>query len=172
MARPRDRGHGLARRAAATRSTSSPTRASASRELAWTDPNVTSPKAKRDYDSVEFAFTKNSLEQLVRSGRSYLWSRLYGNYSGLSQSDENGRTSPNVGRAFDYPIMRFNGKGQAVFGALATDRPHQFKAQFIYQLPFGTSVGLNGTSRRGIPVTREVGVIAAEQLPDAVPGPR
>ena len=44
---------------------------------------------------------------------SYLWSRLFGNYSGLSQSDENGRTSPNVGRLYDYPMMMFQDGGDA-----------------------------------------------------------
>ena len=58
------------------------------------------------------------------SGRvSYLWSRLYGNYSGLSQADENGRTSPNVGRSYDYPIMMFDGTGQAGLRP-AADGPH------------------------------------------------
>ena len=83
---------------------------------------------------------------------SYLWSRLYGNYSGLSQSDENGRTSPNVGRLFDYPVMMFQDGGGAGLGPLATDRPHQFKTQFIYQFGFGTSVGLNQYVASGLPV--------------------
>jgi hypothetical protein len=133
-------------------------------ELAWTNPNVNQPKAKRDYDSVEFAFTKNfSQNWYLRA--SYLWSRLYGNYSGLSQSDENGRTSPNVGRAFDYPIMSFDENGQPVYGLLATDRPNQFKAQFIYQLPFGTSIGINQSLASGIPVTREIGVLPTSNFP-------
>ena len=45
---------------------------------------------------------------------SYTWSRLYGNYSGLSQSDESGRTSPNVGRLLDHPTMMFDQHGQPV----------------------------------------------------------
>ena len=66
----------------------------------------------RDYDSVEFAFDKRmSNNWYLRA--SYTWSRLYGNYSGLSQSDENGRTSPNVGRLFDYPLMMFQDGGDA-----------------------------------------------------------
>ena len=133
-------------------------------ELAWTDPKTNQPKAQRDYDSVEVAFTKNMADNWYFRG-SYLWSRLYGNYSGLSQSDENGRTSPNVGRAFDYPIMSFDGKGKPVFGPLATDRPHQVKAQFIYQLPFGTSIGLNEYIASGIPVTREIGVLPTSNFP-------
>ncbi len=74
-------------------------------------PGVDLPKAKRDYDGVEFAFEKRFAHRwYLRS--SYLWSRLYGNYSGLSESDENGRTNPNVGRLFDYPIMMFTENGQ------------------------------------------------------------
>lgn len=127
-------------------------------------PGVAFPEAKRDYDSVEFALSKN-LSNNWYARASYLWSRLYGNYSGLSQSDENGRTSPNVGRAFDFPAMAFNGKGQAEYGLLATDRPHQFKAQAIYVLPFGTSVGANFYMSSGIPVTREIGIFPPNNLP-------
>ena len=122
------------------------------------------PKAKRDYDAVEFAVSKNmSNNWYLRA--SYMWSRLYGNYSGLSQSDENGRTDPNVGRAFDYPIMMFNAQGQPEYGPLATDRPHQFKAQFIYQMPFGTSLGLNQYVATGVPITPEITVIPPNNFP-------
>ncbi len=132
--------------------------------LAYVNPNVAAPKAVRDYDSVEFAFDKRfSNRWYLRA--SYLWSRLYGNYSGLSQSDENGRTSPNVGRAFDYPLMSFQDGGQPAFGLLATDRPHQFKTQFIYQLPIGTSLGVNQYVASGLPVTRELGIYPTSNLP-------
>ena len=132
--------------------------------LAFTNPNIAQPMAKREYDSVEVAYTKNFANNWFFRP-SYTWSRLYGNYSGLSQSDENGRTSPNVGRAFDYPIMSFDQHGQPVFGPLGTDRPHQFKAAFIYQLPFGTSIGLNQYISSGIPVTREVAVLPTSNYP-------
>ncbi len=115
---------------------------------------ITYPKAKRDYDSVEIALNKRMSNHW--SGRlSYLWSRLYGNYSGLSQSDENGRTSPNVGRLFDYPLMAFNQTGQADYGLLGTDRTHQLKGFFVYDASFGTSVGVGFYGTSGIPMTRE-----------------
>lgn len=115
---------------------------------------VVYPKAQRDYDSVEVALNKRMANRW--SARvSYLWSRLNGNYSGLSQSDENGRTSPNVGRAFDYPLMAFDEKGQPVYGLLGTDRTHQAKIQAVYDASFGTSVGLNFYAASGIPMTRE-----------------
>jgi hypothetical protein len=126
--------------------------------------SVDVPKPVRDYDSVEFAFEKRFADNwYLRS--SYLWSRLFGNYSGLSQSDENGRTSPNVGRLYDYPMMMFMDGGQPVYGPLPTDRPHQFKTQFIYQFPMGTSVGLNQYVASGLPVSREIGIYAGNNLP-------
>jgi len=127
-------------------------------------PGVNLPLPVRDYDSVEFAFDKRLANNwYLRT--SYLWSRLYGNYSGLSQSDENGRTSPNVGRLYDYPLMMFMDGGKGVYGALPTDRPHQFKTQFIYQFDFGTSLGLNQYVASGLPVTREIGIYPPNTLP-------
>ena len=122
------------------------------------------PKPVRDYDSVELAFDKRFANNWsLRT--SYLWSRLWGNYSGLSQSDENGRTSPNVGRLYDYPMMMFMDGGDPVYGLLPTDRPHQFKAQAIYQFPIGTAFGLNQYLASGLPVSREIGIYPGNNLP-------
>ncbi len=132
--------------------------------LAFTNPMTALPKAKRDYDGVEFALEKRLADNwYLRT--SYLWSRLHGNYTGLSQSDENGRMSPNVGRAFDYPMMMFEDGGKAAFGPLPTDRPSQFKTQFIYVMPFGTSVGLNEYVASGLPVSREIGIFPTSNYP-------
>jgi len=127
-------------------------------------PGIAMPKPKRQYDGVEFVFDRR-LANRWSLRASYLLSRLYGNYSGLSQSDENGRTSPNVGRGYDYPIMMFDGNGNPSYGRLATDRPSQFKAQAIYQLPFGTSLGLNQYVASGVPVTREAAVLPTSNYP-------
>jgi hypothetical protein len=61
--------------------------------------------------------------------------------------------------------MMFKGDGQPNYGPLPTDRPHQLKLQFLYQLPFGTSLGLNQVVQSGIPVTAEVGIYPASNLP-------
>jgi hypothetical protein len=132
--------------------------------LAFTNPAVNLPKPVRDYDAVEFAFDKRYSNNWF-ARLSYMWSRLQGNYSGLSQGDENGRTSPNVGRLFDYPAMMFDENGQPVFGPLPTDRPHQFKAQAIYTLPFGTSLGANYFISSGVPVSRELGIFPGSNFP-------
>jgi len=133
--------------------------------LAYTNPNIPMPKPKRQYDSVEFALDKRFANNWSLRA-AYLWSRLYGNYSGLSQSDENGRADPNVGRSYDYPAMMFTGTGDPAYGPLATDRPHQFKAQGIYQFNFGTSIGVNEYVSSGLPVTRELGILPTSNYPN------
>lgn len=122
------------------------------------------PKAQRDYDGVEFTVSK-LLAHNWMARVSYLYSRLYGNYSGLSQADENGRTSPNVGRDFDYPVMSFTQSGEANIGRLGTDRPHQVKVQAAYVLPWGTNVGLNQFLQSGVPVTRQAAAVAGLGYP-------
>jgi hypothetical protein len=116
-------------------------------------PGVPYPKAVRDYDAVELVGRK-LLDRNWALTASYVWSRLYGNYSGLSQSDENGRTEPNIGSTFDAPLALFDGDGRALYGRLATDRPHQAKAQLVYTAPFGVSVGLFQSVASGLPVSR------------------
>ncbi len=133
--------------------------------LAFTNPNIPMPKPKRQYDSVEFALDKRFANNWSLRA-AYLWSRLNGNYSGLSQSDENGRADPNVGRSYDYPAMMFTQSGDPSYGPLATDRPNQFKAQAIYQFNFGTSVGVNEYLSSGLPVTRELGILPPSNYPN------
>jgi hypothetical protein len=122
------------------------------------------PKAVRDYDALELTVDKR-LSNRWSARASYTISRLYGNYPGLSQTDENGRTSPNVGRSFDYPLMAFDGNGDVVLGRLPTDRPHQFKVNGFYEMPFGTVIGINEYIASGIPVTREAAAISGSFYP-------
>jgi hypothetical protein len=116
-------------------------------------PGVPYPKAVRDYDALELVGRK-LLDRNWALTTSYVWSRLYGNYSGLSQSDENGRTDPNIGVTFDTPLALFAGDGRPLYGRLATDRPHQAKAQLVYTAPFGVNIGLFQSVASGLPVTR------------------
>jgi outer membrane receptor protein involved in Fe transport len=133
-------------------------------ELAFADPEVKLPKPQRDYDALELAFEKRFSDNwFLRT--SYTLSRLYGNYSGLSQGDESGRTSPNVGRLYDFTEIMFDGNINPLLGRLPTDRPHQWKTQFIYAFQFGTTVGLSEYVSSGVPVTREVGIFPTSNYP-------
>ncbi len=111
------------------------------------------PKARRDYDAIE-ATVDRRLSRGWSARAAYTWSRLWGNYSGLSQSDEDGRVSPNVGFNFDYPLMSFDERGIPVYGVLATDRTHRLKANVLVNLPRGTSLGVQGFAATGVPRTR------------------
>ena len=63
---------------------------------------------------------------------SYTYSRLTGNYSGLSSSDEPdglgvGRSSPNVNRFFDLPFLGFNTNGEPDNGLTGNRSPSRFE---------------------------------------------
>ncbi|MEP7039346.1 MAG: TonB-dependent receptor [Acidobacteriota bacterium] len=96
------------------------------------------PKAERTYDGLEFKFNKR-LARNYFFNASYTFSRLFGNYSGLASSDENGRSSPNVNRFFDIPFLGFNYDGAPDNGRLATDRPHVFKINAGYSFNWWNS---------------------------------
>jgi hypothetical protein len=125
---------------------------------------IAMPKAKRLYNSVEGRLEKRLSNSWFLTG-SYTWSRLTGNYSGLSSSDENGRDNPNNSRDYDYPVMSFNGQGQVLEGVLDTDRTHQVKANVLYLFKTNTSVGLNQFISSGTPLTRQVPIIAPDNYP-------
>jgi len=119
------------------------------------------PKARRNYDAVEATLDRR-LSRNWSARVSYTWSRLWGSYSGLSQSDEDGRVTPNTGGNFDYPLMSFDEQGLPVYGVLATDRPHQFKANGVVHFSFGTSVGVQVFAASGVPRTRAAQFVPSE----------
>jgi TonB dependent receptor/Carboxypeptidase regulatory-like domain/TonB-dependent Receptor Plug Domain len=100
-------------------------------------------KAEREYDAVEIRLDKH-LSKNYYFNANYTWSRLFGNYSGLASSDEEGRTSPNVNRNFDLPIVGFTALGQPDNGRLPTDRPHSFKFYGGYNLNWKDRLGFAG----------------------------
>jgi hypothetical protein len=113
-------------------------------------PDKHTPPAERKYDSIEVRL-KRRLANRWSAEFSYTFSKLQGNYSGLGASDEEGRTDPNVSRAFDSLYQSYNQYGEWVGGYLKTDRPHVAKLQATYDLPWGTSLGLFGIVQSGIP---------------------
>lgn len=116
-------------------------------------------KAIRRYDGLEFRLAKRP------GGRwfgavSYSYSRLTGNYAGLTNSDPTdgggGRHSPNNGRAFDIPTQTYLPSGKIDDGPLSTDRPHTGKIYAYYRLPWWghqeTTFGFIQTAFQGTPI--------------------
>jgi hypothetical protein len=118
------------------------------------------PKAVRDYDGVEIRLTKN-ISKGWAGMFSYTWSRLWGNYTGLTTTDQidggsTGRNSPDTTRSFDEPFYYFGANGKSNNGPLPTDRPNTLKGYVYYQLPWKhqiTTFGLFQSAYQGSPVT-------------------
>lgn len=108
------------------------------------------PTAIRNYDGLEFRIAKTPSKGW--SGMfSYTWSSLWGNYTGLTTTDQidggaPGRDSPDITRAFDEPFFYFGANGKSNAGPLPTDRPNVFKGYTYYTLPWRGRLNTNTTT--------------------------
>jgi hypothetical protein len=135
------------------------------------------PKAKRQYDAVQISLLRRLSGRWFLGG-SYVWSRLYGNYAGLQNSDEIRtptlgaystdqqqvgsvyRPGSNVNRSWDLDESMWDAHGNLdPQGRLATDRPHVLKVYGATVLPFGTEVGVNFYAGSGTPVSTYVNTL-------------
>ena len=118
------------------------------------------PKPKRQYDAVQLTLNRRFANNYFWSA-SYVWSRLYGNYSGIAASEEIlppttnvssataqqqtgsiARAGGNANRAWDIDELLWDSHGNLdVVGNLPTDRPHVVKLYGGYTMPWGTQIG-------------------------------
>jgi len=111
------------------------------------------PRPRRVYDGLEFRLRKR-LSNRWSMDASYLWSRLFGNWSGVASTDEAvGSLQPNSGLAFNLLYYSFDASGHPSYGLLATDRPNQLKVQTTYDLPWRMLVGANYLLESGVPLS-------------------
>jgi outer membrane receptor protein involved in Fe transport len=138
-------------------------------------PNFPTPKAKRQFDALEVTLERRFSRNWFGSAN-YTWSRLYGNYSGLANSDEissptTGVTSrnaqlqegsiarpgSNAHTGWDIDQVLWDSHGNLdPLGRLATDRPHVVKLYGAYQFGMGTQVGAFFYGGSGTPITTQV----------------
>jgi hypothetical protein len=117
------------------------------------------PGAIRNYDGLEFRLHKRPGAGKWWAAINYTYSRLDGNYAGLTNSDptdgSGGRHSPNNHRDFDWPSMQFTPSGAVMYGPLATDRPHTIGVFGFYRIPWfhqETLLSFNQAIYSGVPV--------------------
>src|SRR5215472_10510545 len=137
------------------------------------------PLAVRNYDGVEFRVTKTTSHGWAGMF-SYTWSSLWGNYTGLTTTDQidggaGGRNSPDTTRSFDEPFYYFKYNGQSANGPLPTDRPNAFKGNVYYTKPWrgmNTTLGLFQVAYQGSPVSSwaDLGYGNAPGLPGNIEG--
>lgn len=145
------------------------------------------PKPVRKYDALEFQLTRRFSSDFFLNV-SYVYSRLYGNYAGLANSDEISLPTTNVGsgtaqqlggsvsrqggnanRSWDLDEILFDSHGNVdIKGRLNTDRPHVFKIYGAKEFKFGTNVGLFFYGGSGTPVSTLV--VTRNQIPVFVNG--
>ena len=130
------------------------------------------PKAVRTYNALELSVTRRFADRWLGSA-SYVYSRLRGNYPGLSNTDEvrtptTGTTYSNAqaaagttvrngdsaSRAWDLDEILLDSHGNLdVQGPLPTDRPHVVKLYGSYTFKWGTEVGGNFYGGSGTPLS-------------------
>jgi hypothetical protein len=125
------------------------------------------PEAVRNYDGLEVRLTKSTSKGWAGMF-SYTWSSLWGNYSGLTTTDQTdggstGRASPDTTRSFDEPYYYFDANGKSNSGPLPTDRPNTIKGNVYYTLPWKgmtTTLGLFQVAYEGSALSSasEVGI--------------
>ncbi len=136
---------------------------------------VPMPKAKRTYDAMELSLGKRFGGGYLFNA-SYVYSRLWGNYSGLQSTDEirpatlgyafggnqaffaqTYRPGGNANRYFDLDEAVFDAHGHdGLYGRLPTDRPHVFKFYGSKMFKFGTEFGGFFRAQSGTPMTTQV----------------
>jgi hypothetical protein len=149
------------------------------------------PKPVRKYDAMELSVNRRFAKGMFGSF-SYVYSRLWGNYAGIANSDEItspatgsssataqsptgsiGRPGGNANRAWDLDEILFDSHGNAdIKGRLATDRPHVFKLygnkEFNWKTGGTTDLGLFQYAGSGTPLTLVVQTV--NQIPIMVDG--
>jgi hypothetical protein len=121
---------------------------------------IKASRAVREYTSVTLSLDRKFKDNWL-GGISYTWSRLYGNYSGLISSDEEGKNALNSAAYFDGWFYTYNQYGEEELGVLRTDRTHQFKLYGAYAFDFGLTLGFNAYAMSGVPVQTEFYLNAA-----------
>ena len=133
------------------------------------------PDVKRTYDALELGVNRR-LSRGWFASANYTYSRLYGNYGGLANSDEirtpttggsyltpqaQDRSIANPGGAlrtsWNIDEVMWDSHGNLdIVGRLATDRPHVGKIYGAYSFPTGTQIGLLFYGASGTPISTYV----------------
>ncbi|HTS66139.1 MAG TPA: TonB-dependent receptor, partial [Candidatus Acidoferrales bacterium] len=115
--------------------------------------------ASRRYDGAEFRIAKRPGAGKWFGSISYTYSKLRGNYPGLTNTDPTdgtfGRHAPNNSRLFDLPTMTYLPNGKIDDGPLSTDRPHTASAYAYYRLRWKgmeTNFGVFQSAFQGTPI--------------------
>jgi hypothetical protein len=118
------------------------------------------PKPERTYDAITLS-AQHRFGRRFSAQAFYTYSRLYGNYNGLYDADNN-YFAPNGGNSYDTPDLVLNRKGR-----LANDRPHAARLNGFYDHPLGDGslvLGIYVSAYSGVPRNHVAALIPGQQL--------
>jgi hypothetical protein len=160
-------------------------------------PDFPMPPPLRKYDALELSINRRFSNNWFLGGN-YTFSRLYGNYAGLSSTDEVAaftnlaggtgfgwstaqappttgadgqmiaRPGGNANRNYDADLVLFDSHGNLLYGRLGTDRPHVLKVYGSYTTPWKTEIGGRFYLGSGTPLS--TGVEELNSIPIFVEG--
>ncbi|HEY0713586.1 MAG TPA: TonB-dependent receptor [Polyangia bacterium] len=118
------------------------------------------PRPERTYNALTLSLTQR-LGQRLSVQAWYTYARLFGNYNGLYDQDNN-YFAPNGGNAYDTPDLVLNKRGP-----LANDRPHAARVTGHYTQPVGGGAlvgGLSFSAFSGVPRNHVSALFPGQQL--------
>lgn len=119
------------------------------------------PRPERTYNAITLSTSKRLGRRLAVNAW-YTYSRLWGNYNGLYDADNN-YAAPNGNNAYDTPELVLNKRGP-----LANDRPHAARIAAHYEQPLGSRgallAGLFFSAYSGVPRNHVSALIPGQQL--------
>jgi hypothetical protein len=150
-------------------------------------PDFPMPLPKRHYDALELTVSRRFNTGWFFEAN-YTFSRLWGNYAGLSSTDEIvsgglpnqtwtvsqtpftalARPGGNANRDYDTDEVMFDSRGNFLYGRLETDRPHVLKLYGSYRTKWGSEIGAKFYGGSGTPITTRVENLS--QIPIMVNG--
>lgn len=119
-----------------------------------------SPKPERTYTAMTLTASKR-LTRHLSLYTAYTYSRLYGNYNGLYDADNN-YAAPNGNNSYDTPELTVNRRGP-----LANDRPHSIRMTAFYDIPTSRGTFVLGSvfsAFSGVPRNHMAALIPGQQL--------
>lgn len=113
------------------------------------------PRPVREYDAAELELTARPSNALSLHA-SYIYSRLWGNYSGIFTTDDLHASGAYSGSFANALSNLYDANARPVYGRLTTDRPHQLKVQASWQHLTGIRGGVHQYVASGTPVSTQM----------------
>ncbi len=124
-------------------------------ESGYVPEGIKCPPAKRHYTSIKLQIDKKFSSGWF-GGISLNLSRLWGNFSGLADTDPDLPVYPNSSSHFNTWYLHYDQNLKETTGLLPTDRPVDLRIYGAFTFNSDLTIGFNGMLKSGTPVSRSI----------------